>query len=123
MRPRSDTLLAWTGAPCSSGCGACPIVPTSAPAGVQPADLERALAAASTKGQLVVLVGGEPFLRPDLLRLIAAIRGAGCAAGMVTTGRALIYPQVRERLRRAGLTYLRIQSFGYGGPRPRDRRQ
>jgi 2-polyprenyl-3-methyl-5-hydroxy-6-metoxy-1,4-benzoquinol methylase len=61
-----------------------------------------------------VLLGGEPFLRPDLLRLIAAIRAAGCAPGIVTTGRPLVYPQLRARLRQAGLAYLRIQVFGFG---------
>jgi 2-polyprenyl-3-methyl-5-hydroxy-6-metoxy-1,4-benzoquinol methylase len=115
MRPRSDTLLVWTGAPCSYGCGACPIDPATSPAGIQLADLQRGLAAVATpRGRLAVLVGGEPFLRPDLLRLVAAIRAAGCALGVVTTGRALVYPHVRERLRRAGLAYLRIQFFGYG---------
>src|SRR5262249_46483175 len=34
--------------------------------------------------------------------------------GLITTGRALIYPHVRERLRRIGLGYLRLQLFGIG---------
>lgn len=115
MRPKSDTLLVWTGAPCTYGCGACPIDPDTAPAGIQLAELQRGLASVrAPRGRLVVLLGGEPFLRPDLLRLIAAVRAAGCAPGMVTTGRALVYPHVRERLRRAGLAYLRIQLFGCG---------
>jgi SAM-dependent methyltransferase len=115
MRPKSDTLLVWTGAPCTYGCGACPIDPDTAPAGIQLAELQRGLASVrAPRGRLVVLLGGEPFLRPDLLRLIAAVRAAGCAPGIITTGRALVYPHVRERLRRAGLAYLRIQFFGYG---------
>ena len=65
-------------------------------------------------GRLVVLVGGEPFLRPDFLHLLAAIRAAGCVPGIVTTGRPLLYPQLRERLRRAGVAYLRVQLFGIG---------
>jgi MoaA/NifB/PqqE/SkfB family radical SAM enzyme len=114
MRPCSDTLLVWTGAACSYGCSACPIDPSTAPAGLQPADLERRLADVPARaGRLVVLVGGEPFLRSDLLRLIAVVRAAGCVPGIITTGRALVYPHVRERLRRAGLAYLRVQLFGF----------
>ncbi len=115
MRPRSNTLLVWTGAPCSYGCRACPIDAAGAPAAVQPVDLQRALASVPARpSRLAVLVGGEPFLRRDLLRLIAAIRAAGHVPGLVTTGGALVYPHVRERLRRAGVGYLRLQLFGAG---------
>ncbi len=120
MRPRSDTVLVWTGGTCSYGCGACPIDLGVAPAGIDPARLQRGLAGATaSEGRLAVLVGGEPFLRPDLLRLVAAVRGAGCVPGIVTTGRPLVYPQVRERLRRAGLAYLRVQLFGRGAAHDR----
>jgi SAM-dependent methyltransferase len=114
MRPRSDTLLIWTGAPCSYGCGACPIDPGAAPAGLQVAGVRQGLSTREREGRLVVLVGGEPFLRPDLPRLLAAIRLAGCLPGIVTTGRPLVYPRLRERLRQGRLAYLRIQLFGVG---------
>src|SRR5258706_12140449 len=108
MRPRSDTVLVWTGAPCSSGCPACPIDEGRAPAGLQVAALQHALAGvAPSEQRLVVLVGGEPFLRPDVFALLAAIRAAGCVPGIVTTGRPLLYPQLRQRLRRIGLAYVR----------------
>jgi 2-polyprenyl-3-methyl-5-hydroxy-6-metoxy-1,4-benzoquinol methylase len=115
MRPGCGTLFVWTGGPCSNGCGACPIDQGTAEPAVQPADLSQALGGApSNARRLVVLVGGEPILRPDLLHLLAAIRAAGCMPGIVTTGRPLTYPQVRTRLRRAGLAYARIQLFGVG---------
>jgi 2-polyprenyl-3-methyl-5-hydroxy-6-metoxy-1,4-benzoquinol methylase len=115
MRPRSDTLLVWTGAPCVYGCAACPIDPSAAPPGIPAAELEQRLVRLPARaGRLAVLVGGEPFLRPDFLRLVATLRAAGCLPGIVTTGRPLVYPQVREKLRRAGLSYLRIQLFGDG---------
>ena len=113
MRPRSNTLLVWTGAPCSYGCGACPIDTAASTAGFEPADLQRALASTAVGAQrLAVLVGGEPFLRRDVFGLLAGVRAAGWTPGMITTGRALLYPHVRQRLRRAGLAYLRLQLFG-----------
>jgi hypothetical protein len=66
------------------------------------------------EGRLVVLVGGEPLLRPDVPRLLAAIRASGCVPGIVTTGRPLVYRQMRERLRRAGVAYACVQLFGVG---------
>lgn len=113
MRPRADTLLVWTGAECINGCGACPIDRTAAPLGATVADLQRAaLAAPASDSALAVLVGGEPLLRPDLARLAAVLRARGYVPGLVTTGRPLVYPQIRERLRRIGAGYLRVQLFG-----------
>jgi 2-polyprenyl-3-methyl-5-hydroxy-6-metoxy-1,4-benzoquinol methylase len=97
------------------GCAACPIDAAAAPAGVPVAELQRALATRPAgAGRLAVLVGGEPLLRPDFARLAAVVRAAGWALGLITTGRPLVYPQVREKLRRAGLAYLRVQLFGVG---------
>jgi len=111
MRPRAGTRFVWTGGACSYGCPACPIdVPTAAP-GVDAAALQQRLAG-TAEGRLVVLVGGEPLLRKDLLRLLAVIRAAGGVPGIVTTGRPLLYPQWRERLRAAGVGYVRFQFFG-----------
>jgi SAM-dependent methyltransferase len=114
MRPRADTLLVWTGAACSYGCSFCPIEARSELAGIECSDLAQILAALEERSRLVVLVGGEPFLRPDILRLVATIRAAGGVPGMVTTGRPLVYPRVRQTLRRAGMAYVRFQLFGCG---------
>jgi len=118
MRPRADTLLVWTGGSCVYGCPACPIDRQGAPDGLEPAALQQRLTGVEP-GRLVVLVGGDPFLRKDLLRLLAVIRAADCLPGIVTTGRALLYPQWRERLRRAGVAYLRVQMFGAGAAHDR----
>jgi 2-polyprenyl-3-methyl-5-hydroxy-6-metoxy-1,4-benzoquinol methylase len=112
MRPRSDTRLVWVGGRCVYGCATCPIDQASASAGSDAPALLRALHGGARR--LVVLVGGEPFLRPDLMRLLAAVRAAGSVPGLVTTGRPLLYPDLRARLRGAGLGYLRIQLFGDG---------
>jgi SAM-dependent methyltransferase len=81
---------------------------------LQTADLKRLAAAPDGGHRLAILVGGEPFLRQDLHQLMAAIRAAGLRPGLVTTGRPLMYPQLRGRLRRVGLEYLRVQLFGFG---------
>jgi len=121
MRPGADSLFVWAGATCSYGCRACPIDPQTAPAGTHPADLSRALAGIPARaGRLVVVLGGEPFVRPDLLHLTTAIRAAGCLPGIVTTGRPLLYSRWRERLRRSGLAYLRVQLFGLGESHDRE---
>jgi len=79
------------------------------------AELKRRLIAVPQReGRLVVVTGGEPMLRPDLLRIFSTIRSVGCVPGLVTTGRALTYPHVREKLQRAGAEYLRVQFFGHG---------
>jgi len=118
MRPRSDTLFAWTGSACSYGCGACPLDEDSA--GLQLAPLLHSLTAVPARlGRLVILLGGEPFLRPDILRLLAGVRGVGCVPGVITTGGPLVYPQLREKLRRVGLAYLRLQLFGAGASHDR----
>ncbi len=118
MGPTADTLFVWTGGACSYGCAACPIDVPSAAAGVEPAALRRRLGETAA-GRLVVLIGGEPLLRKDLPRLLAVIRAAGGAPGLVTTGRPLLYPQWRERLRAAGVAYLRFQFFGIGAEHDR----
>jgi len=115
MRPSADSLLVWTGASCVYGCAACPIDAAVSPAAADGTALHRRLVAISDReGRLVLLVGGEPFLRSDVLRLLATIRADGCQPGVVTTGVALGSAQVRDKLRRAGLAYLRVQVFGCG---------
>jgi SAM-dependent methyltransferase len=114
VRPRADTLFVWTGRTCVYGCGRCPIPPDTVP-GISEAALVRTLSGIDDPaGRLAVLVGGEPLLRADASRLLALLGRTGLAPGVVTTGRSLQYPAVRERLRRLGLQYLRLQLFGTG---------
>jgi len=62
----------------------------------------------------VIPIGGDPGMRPDLLRLLATIRGDDCVPGLITTGAVLCQAAARERLLRARLGYLRLQLFGAG---------
>lgn len=120
MRPRADSLLLWTGGACAYGCSACPYAGREVPEGLTLADLVGALTRAPEREErLAILVGGEPFLRPDVLRLIAGIRASGCVPGIISTGRPLLYAPVRDKLRRAGLAYLRLQLFGLGAEHDR----
>lgn len=114
MRASSRTLYVWTGRPCSYGCGDCPIDTTAPPPPTSAADLQHALTQTRGDDGLVVLLGGEPLINSELPRLLAVIRAAGRRPGIVTTARPLLHPQLRERLRRAGLAYMRVQFFGCG---------
>ena len=75
-------------------------------------EIELDLAAMAADGiSLAILTGGEPTLRRDLPRLIKATREARLSVGLVTNGRALVYPQLRRRLLSAGLRYLRVELY------------
>lgn len=77
------------------------------------AEIATAVAAARDDGaRLVVFVGGEPTVRPDLAALLALPVRAGLGCGLVTSGRALAYPAVRARLVAAEVRYLRIALHG-----------
>lgn len=114
LRPRSDTIYAWTGASCVYGCATCPIGSGVAVPAVSLSDLRDRLAIEPVaQGRLVVFVGGEPLLNADLMRYFHVVRALEFTPGLVTTGRPLVYPQIRARLRTAGVRYLRIQLFGH----------
>jgi len=66
------------------------------------------VAARSGGAALVVFVGGEPTLRPELPRLLRLARSLGLAAGLATNGRTLLYPALRARLLAADLRFLRV---------------
>ena len=56
---------------------------------------------------ILTLSGGEPLLHPDLDEIIAAMRGRGVMAGMITNG-YLLTPERVKRLNRAGLDHMQI---------------
>ena len=71
--------------------------------------LEQVVAAGCDR---VVLSGGEPTIRPDLVGLVKAASDLGLAVGLVTNGRMLAYPSLRRELLGAGLSqvYLSLHS-------------
>ena len=56
---------------------------------------------------ILTLSGGEPLLHPELDEIIAAMRGRGVLAGMITNG-YLLTPERVRRLNRAGLDHMQI---------------
>lgn len=73
------------------------------------AEIAADVAAARSQGaRSVVFAGGEPTTRRDLAALLALARRAGLAPGLVTSGRALVYPAVREKLVRGQASYVRV---------------
>lgn len=55
---------------------------------------------------MVVLSGGEPTIRPELLRWAERIAAAGLDLGLVTNGLVLAYPDVVAKLRALRLRYV-----------------
>jgi MoaA/NifB/PqqE/SkfB family radical SAM enzyme len=62
--------------------------------------------------QLVVLSGGEPTIRTDLIDLAEEIASQGLRLGLVTNGRMLAYRRLADRLLDLGLDYLYLSLCG-----------
>lgn len=60
----------------------------------------------------VELAGGEPTLRRDLLRIVAASRGLGLAASLWTNGRIFSYADVAKRFFDSGVSSLTVGLCG-----------
>lgn len=64
----------------------------------------------------VVLSGGEPTIRPELVAWAELTASLGMGFGLVTNGRMLAYPEVVERLMQNRLEYVYLSLHG-GTPR------
>ncbi len=62
---------------------------------------------------VILFSGGEPLLRPDLLKLIEHTRRCGVRAVLSTNG-TLITPELAARLNDAGLAYVGVSLDGLG---------
>lgn len=69
---------------------------------------------------MVVLSGGEPTIRPELLEWAAHAARLGLDLGLVTNGRMLAYPELVDRLLRRRLRYVHMSLHG-GSARVHDR--
>ncbi len=69
---------------------------------------------------MVVLSGGEPTIRPELMRWAARVARLDMDFGLVTNGRLLAYPKVVEQLLALRLRYVYLSLHG-GSARIHDR--
>lgn len=77
------------------------------------AEIERKIDRARALGHtMVVLSGGEPTIRPELLRWAARVAAHGMDFGLVTNGRMLSYPELVDRLLRHRLRYVYLSLHG-----------
>jgi len=72
-----------------------------------PLMIERLDKLAALGTTIVTFSGGEPFLHPDLDKLIAHVRGRGIIAGIITNGYLLTAQRVQQ-LNDAGLDHMQI---------------
>ncbi len=104
--------LITVGYGCNNRCGFCH---TAAARDVQASVAEvdaRIDRAAGTGHTMVVLTGGEPTMRPEILRWAARAADLGMDLGLVTNGRMLAYPGMVEKLIRHGLRYVHLALHG-----------
>jgi 12,18-didecarboxysiroheme deacetylase len=86
--------------------------PEAAPDELTTDEARRMIADLGRFGCPVLLVsGGEPLMRGDVLELIAAAKAAGLRAVLSTNG-TLIRPDLAGRLARAGLSYVGVSLDG-----------
>lgn len=98
--------LIKVGYACNEHCTFCHTQDVRAIQG-EAAEVEEKIRRAHALGhRMVVLSGGEPTIRPELLRWAALVHELGMAFGLVTNGLVLAYADVRERLIELGLEYV-----------------
>ncbi|HEY3356937.1 MAG TPA: radical SAM protein, partial [Polyangia bacterium] len=88
---------------------------TDSPVWARPAAVRaRIKRAIQQGGREIILTGGEPTLRRDLVDLIAFARDTGAAAVTLETNATLIGAQRAAQLRQAGVTRARVNLAGWG---------
>jgi MoaA/NifB/PqqE/SkfB family radical SAM enzyme/SAM-dependent methyltransferase len=68
--------------------------------------------AAALGYSMVVLSGGEPTIRPELLQWAKRVASRGLDFGLVTNGRALAYPELVDKLVDCRLKYVYLSMHG-----------
>src|SRR5690606_34589567 len=81
------------------------------------AEVEAKIRRAAELGHaMIVLSGGEPTIRPELLRWAARVADLGLDLGLVTNGRALAYRELVDKLLAARLRYVYLSLHGGSAP-------
>ncbi|MFO0631662.1 MAG: radical SAM protein [Nannocystaceae bacterium] len=98
--------LIKVGYACNEHCSFCHTQPLREVQG-EPAEIEAKIRRAAALGhRMVVLSGGEPTIRPELVRWARLVASLGLELGLVTNGLVLSYPEVLARLLDARLRYV-----------------
>jgi len=80
-------------------------------------EVHRKIARAKELGHsMVVLSGGEPTIRPELVRWAEHAAQLGMGFGLITNGRMLRYPELVQKLRAQRLEYVYLSLHG-GSPK------
>jgi len=70
------------------------------------AEVRRRMVRAQALGaRMIVLSGGEPTIREDIVDLVRFAHGRGLKTGLITNGRRFVYPDFAARLRALGLCF------------------
>ncbi len=105
-------VLLKVGYACNNNCAFCHSSPHRGQDSPTPALLSKIDAARGLGAGGVVLSGGEPTIRKDLLTLVEAIAQRGLRPGLVTNARALAYPGLVDALAGHGLDYVYLSLCG-----------
>lgn len=97
---------------CNNRCAFCCVADTRDAEASEQALSARIDEAAALGCSMVVLTGGEPTIRRDLLRLASRVAARGMDLGLVTNGRMLSVPGLVERLVQRRLTWVQVSLYG-----------
>jgi pyruvate-formate lyase-activating enzyme/SAM-dependent methyltransferase len=111
--PGRKRFIVKVGYSCNNGCLFCHAADQQC-IGSLPTDqaIDRIADARAHGATGVLLSGGEPTIRKDLLELADACRRHGLAFGLITNGRMLSYAPLLKRLARRGLDYVYLSLHG-----------
>jgi MoaA/NifB/PqqE/SkfB family radical SAM enzyme len=105
--------LIKVGYTCNNNCCFCHSTDHTDDPDLTTTELVRKIDLAANSGhQMVVLSGGEPTIRPDLLAVAGHAARRGLDFGLVTNGRMLSYAALLERLLACRLRYVHISLHG-----------
>ncbi|MDC0719656.1 radical SAM protein [Nannocystis bainbridge] len=116
LQPGDYKALIKVGYGCNEHCTFCHTLDVR-PIDGDAEEVERKILRAAELGHsMVVLSGGEPTIRPELLRWAARIADLGLDLGLVTNGRALAYPELTDKLLAHRLRYVYLSLHGGSAP-------
>ena len=113
MDPRfKKRALVKVGYSCNNNCVFCHSSPHRG-FDLSPTQLIKRFEMAASRGaDCIVLSGGEPTIRPDLLAASRWLKSHGLGLGLVTNGRMLVYDRLRRELLENGLEYVYLSLSG-----------